>query len=104
MRINFQRKADLLGLNDVLVFPGFLFSFRHFKAILAVVHDLADGRFRIGRDLDKIEVAAFGDLQRLGAGHDAELLAVVSDETDLLVADRIVDLQFFDSDGQTPPK
>ena len=46
-------------------------------AELAVVHQLADRRHRQRRDLHQVHVLLFRHAQRIGDGHDAELLSVV---------------------------
>jgi hypothetical protein len=57
----------------------------------AVVHDPADRRVGVGRDLDQIELLLAGPGQRLGQGADPQLLAVGADEEDLAGSDAVVD-------------
>ena len=97
--------ADLLDLDNLLVFLGFLFLLQLFEALLflanglfvlelSVVHDLADRRNSVRRDLDKVKVLLLGKRQGVGRGHNTKLAAVSSDHAKLLVADLLVDLMF----------
>ena len=43
--------ADFLDLHDPLVLLGFLLPLLLIEAEFGIVHDLADGRGRVGRDL-----------------------------------------------------
>ena len=87
--------ADLLDLHHMLVFTGLFFAFALLKAILAIVHEFAYGGDSLGRDLDQIQPAFFCDMQRLGGRHDAHLLAVFADETDLAIVDVLVQLMHY---------
>src|SRR5262249_23124524 len=60
-------------------------------AVLAVVHDPADGRPLLGGHLDQIELCLAGHLQRLGGRDDAQLLPVDPDEPNRADADLLVD-------------
>ena len=60
---------------------------------LPVVHELADGRLALRRDLDQVEVGLLGELQCLVGRDDADGLAVGSDEADLGNPDPVVDTQ-----------
>ena len=86
--------ADFLDLDDLLVLFGFFFLFQLFKAEFAVVHDLADRRNSVRRNLDKVKVLFLGKRQSVGRGHNTKLAAVSSDHAKLLVADLLVDLMF----------
>ena len=59
--------------------------------VLRVVEDLADGRPRLGRDLDEVELGVGGDPLRFGGVDDADLLAVGADQPHLRNADAVVD-------------
>ena len=71
--------AGLLGLLSRLVL------------VLAVVHDTAHGRVRLGGDLDEVEIELPGDGQGLGQRLDADLLPVVSHQSDFAGPDPVVD-------------
>ena len=59
--------------------------------VLAVVHDPADRRVRLGGDLDEVEIELPGDGERFGQRLDADLLPVVPHQSDLSGPDAIVD-------------
>ena len=74
----------------MLVLFGFLFLLALFKPELSVVHQLADRRNSLGRDFDQVQALFVGDLQRLRGTHDAQLLTLLTDQTDLLVIDLLI--------------
>src|SRR5215471_18317342 len=84
-------ELDLLDLDLALVLAGLLRLLFLLVLVLAVVHDLGDGRVGLGGDLDEIEVLAVGVLARLVRGLDSKLGTVVVDQPDARDADRIVD-------------
>jgi len=57
----------------------------------AIVHDPADGRVGVGRDLHQIELLVAGLRLRFGQGADPQLLAFGTDEEDLAGSDAVVD-------------
>jgi len=63
--------ASLLGLLGLLVLE------------LSVVHDAANGRHRLGRDLDEIEAFLLCHAKRFVRRQDAELSTIVGDDADL---------------------
>lgn len=79
MSIDIQGELNLLDLDGMLIFSRLFFTLRLFKAILAVVHDLADRRLCLGSDLDEVEILFVRDMLGVGSRHDAELSAVRSD-------------------------
>ncbi len=102
--VGVESEANLFDFHHALIFAGFFFALGLFEAIFTVIHDAADGRLRVRSDLDKVEVALVGELLRVARGHDAELFAVVTDHTNFGIADLFIDLRFFRSDVNTPPK
>ena len=102
--VNIQRKLNLFHLDDALVFACLFFPLLLLKAIFAVVHDFADRRFRVRSNFYEIQILLQGKFLRVSNRHDTQLLAVVGNDADFSVADIIVELQFFGSDVQTPPK
>ena len=71
-----------LSAVGVLVFSGFLFLLRLFVAELAVVHQPADGRRRVGRDFDQVHSLGAGQVDRLAELQNTELFAVLCDDPD----------------------
>jgi len=61
-------------------------------AIFVEVRDATDGRGRVGRHLDQIQSARFGDADSFAQRQDADLGAVDVDDADLGRANLIVDL------------
>ena len=100
---NPNTQLNLFDGNDLLILTGFLFPFGLFKAILAVVHDLTNGRIGLGRDLDQIQSAIVRDLLRVAGGMDPQLRTVGINETNLWVSNFFVQLKFLCADGKTPP-
>ena len=88
--IDARRHANLLDLHHVLVLLCFLLLLALLETELAVVHQLANGRDSLGRDLDKIQTLFIGDLQRLIGGHDAHLFTFGTNQADLLVVDILI--------------
>ena len=84
--------ADFFDLSDVLILLRFFFFLCLLEAELAIVHDLADGGIRAGRDLHQVHTLIIGHIQRVLGGHDAELFAIGSDHADLLVSDVLIEL------------
>jgi hypothetical protein len=65
--------------------------------VLAVVHDLADGRVGVGRNLDKVEIGVPGGTKRSRELDDASLLAVGEDKSDTRNFDLRVDALIADA-------
>ncbi len=82
---------DLLHRDVARLPAGFLGLLTLFVLELAVVHDPAHGRVRVGGHLHQVEVEASGHPQSLGHGLDAELVTGGSDEADLPGPDPVVD-------------
>jgi hypothetical protein len=60
----------------------------------AIVHDLADGRVRIGCNLYEIEPFFAGNPQGLRDGYDAKLSSIRRNQPDLLGPDLSIDSDF----------
>lgn len=101
--VGVETETDFLDLRDMLIFTGFLLALRLFEPILTVVHDTANGRDSVRRDLHQIQIVFIRDLLSISGGHNAHLLTVGSDHTDFGVADLFIDLQFLACDGKAPP-
>src|SRR5436309_1890564 len=76
-------EPDLLDLLMTLLLSRFLRSDGLLVLELPVVHDLADGRIRVGRHLDEIKPGRLRLSQRLFPRHDPDLRTVGSDQSDL---------------------
>ena len=98
-----RRHANLLHFHDTLILLGFLGAFGLFKPELAVIHDFAYGRFRIGRDLHEIQSLLCCDTVRFLAGYDTQLLTVFPDQSNFFVDDGIIQFMFRLCDLYTPP-
>ena len=92
MSIDAEAETDLFDLNNVLIFPGFLFFLELVEAEFAVVHDLADRRNGIGRDLDQVKLLLFGHFQGSLRRDDSDHRAVGSDEADFLIPNVFIEL------------
>ena len=88
----------------MLVLAGFLLALALLETELAVIHELANGRIGLRRDLYQIETLFIGDPERLCGGHDAKLLTGGADQTDLAVADLFIELMHIAANTEAPPK
>ena len=95
--------------DDLLLLLGGAFALFLLVEEAAVILDAADGRNRVGRNLDQVEAALAGDFERLKGGQNAQLFAVFVDDADFARANPVVDADkglcrtFVECDG-TPPK
>ena len=103
VRIDIQRHSDFLDIDRLLILSRLFVPLGLFKTILAIVHDTADRRLRLRRNLDEIEILFSGDPHRFFQLEYAKLSPVRIDDTDLFVADFLIDEQFFFADGKAPP-
>jgi len=81
--IGLRPELDLLDLDEALLFPGLLRPFALFILELAVIHDPADRRLCLGRDLHEIQPLFLGLKERLPRRHDPKLFPILADEPDL---------------------
>src|SRR4051794_30673399 len=91
VRVDLQAQPHLLDDGERLVAPGLAGLLRGLVLELPVVHELDDGWPGHGRDLDQVELAVLRQPQRLADRHDADLLTLGTDESDLGDADTVVD-------------
>ena len=92
--VNVEREAGLFDFDHLLVLLGFLLLLLLFKTVLAVIQHLAHRRNGLRCDLDQIQPGVLSSAHGHLNGHNALLLAVCTDQTDLTVTDLTVDLQF----------
>jgi hypothetical protein len=71
--------------------PGFVLPLAELVEILPVVDDAANGGIRRGRNFHQIQALTAGCLQGFEGGHDAELLALLVDDTNFLGPNPFVD-------------
>ena len=91
VRVDLRPELDLLDHGVDLVLAGLTGLQSRFVLELAEVHELADRRAGRGGHLDQVEVSLLGQPQRVLDAHDADLLAVGSDEPHLGYPDAVVD-------------
>ena len=91
VRVDLRPELHLLDDRVGLVAPGLTRLLRALVLELAVVHELADRRPGHRGDLDQVEIGFLGQAQRILDAHDADLLALGTDESDLGDADPVVD-------------
>ncbi|MPM79219.1 hypothetical protein SDC9_126252 [bioreactor metagenome] len=103
MPIYRRRETNFFEFHYLLVLALFLVALDQLEPVLAVVHDLAYGRFAIGRNEHKVEFFVLRERERLRRGVYAELFPVASNKTHFLCVDLIVDHQIDIANIHTPP-
>ena len=96
MRTSFSSTTCLMPARLALL-PALL------VAKLAVVHEAADGRHRVGRHLDQVEATLARHLERIECRDDADLLPFLVDQPDLADADALIDARLDWSCNGGPP-
>ncbi|GAB10830.1 hypothetical protein GOARA_063_00290 [Gordonia araii NBRC 100433] len=91
MVVDLRAELLLLDYGHLLVATRLALLLRCFVLELAVVHDLADRWTGVGRDFHQIQIGFLGQSERILNAHDAHLLTVRSDKSDLRDADALVD-------------
>ena len=71
--------------------PRPIFLFLLLIPALAVIHDSTNWRPSDGRNLNQVQTGLTRHLQRLEWRHDANLLALVADDTDLTRTNPLID-------------
>ena len=99
--VDARRHPNLFDLHHVLVFSGLFFPLALLEPELAVVHQLAHGGIGLRRNLDQVQALLIGDLQGLRRRHDAELLALGTDQANLLVSDLLVQFMHYFTNGRS---
>src|SRR3569833_1454611 len=90
-----RAELQLLHLDLLLLLLGGLALLALFEEVLAVVHDPADRRRGLRRDLHQVQLHLFRQLQRISRGHDTEHVALRTDHPYLRYVDLIVDASVF---------
>ena len=101
MIIDVGAKLEFLDLSGPLVLLHGMDFLALLVLELSIIHQLADGRFGIGRDLDKVEARFLCLLDRHDCGNNAELFSIGSNQPDFLCLDLMVDARF--GINQEPP-
>jgi hypothetical protein len=91
VRVDLEAQPHLLDDGERLVPPGLAGLLGGLVLELPVVHELADRRLGHGSDLDEVELRVLGQTQCFADRHDADLLALGTDQADLGDADTVVD-------------
>jgi hypothetical protein len=89
--VDHRPELDLLDLDHLLLLTGFRGFLLRRIFILPVVHDLADGRIVVRRNLNQIHAGIHGHLDRHHGLDGAVVLAGLIDQLDLRIADIIID-------------
>src|SRR5690606_8703783 len=89
--VDLRPELLLLDRGELLVAAGLPGLLRALVLELAVVHELADRRAGLRRDLDEVELGLLRKAQGVLDAHDSDLFAVRSDQANLGNADAVVD-------------
>jgi hypothetical protein len=89
--VDHRAELDLLDLDDLLLFAGFGLLFLFLESVFAVVQDLADRRYGVGRDFDQVEAGLLGLGQGVCDRDGTEVGAVLVDQVNLANADIFID-------------
>ena len=98
--VDLRAELDLLDDRVDLVLPCLTGLLRGFVLVLAVVHELGDGRTRHRGDLDQVEIGLGRQPQRVLDAHDADLLPVGADQPHFGDANAVIDPRF-SADGSS---
>jgi hypothetical protein len=102
--IDLRSDPDFLELNHVLVLPRFPFLPALFIPEFPIVHEPADGRDGVWRDLDEVKTSLASHLQGFKGRNDADLLALVVDQPDFSDANPLIDPGLRRSGNSLPPQ
>ncbi|MGY4599799.1 hypothetical protein ACVWXL_007545 [Bradyrhizobium sp. GM22.5] len=91
MVVDHRAELDLLDLDDLLPLAGFGGFFLRGILILPVVHDLADGRADVRRDLDQIHAGFLGQADSRDGLDGALVVTGLIDQLDLRIANIVID-------------
>jgi hypothetical protein len=87
----FGSQPDFLDLDLLLLLSRFPFALGLFVLELAKVHDPANGRLSIRRNLDQIQSSVIRKPKRLSGRHNAFVVAFVVDQANLARSDCGID-------------
>ncbi len=97
--VHVDAELDLFYGNRLLMLLGFALFLFLLVEIFPVIHDAANGRLRGGRNLNQVQVLAFGQFQRFEGGHYADLFAFISDHANFAGSNAVIgsDKTFIDT-------
>ena len=95
---------NLFELNDVLIASGIALFSALLVPKLPIIHQTTNGRGCVGRDLNEVQPALTGHLQRFPRRNDPDLATFVVDEPHLANADPLVDARLNWSGNSSPPE
>ena len=84
------RNFDLFHLDDFLLLARFAFAFLLFVFELAEIHDLADRRVRVWRNLNQIEAGISGELHGFGGMNHPDIVTIGADQANFGGTDFII--------------
>ena len=93
--VDCRGQLHFFEFDDALFFAVFLFSFFLVEKIFSVIDNLAHGGNCRRRNLYKVKPLVGRDFKRFSAGHNAEHIAVRTDNPYFGVTDLLVDLRGF---------
>lgn len=88
--IGVRAELDFFDLDDLLFLTGLSFFLLSLVFELAVIHDLADGRVRVWRNLDEVEPCFFCHFHGTLWRYNAHVLAIGPDQADIGPANTFV--------------
>ena len=89
--VRLRAELHFLDLNDLLAGLGLGSTLLFLVAELAVVHQPADRRGGVGRDLDQVDIGLFGHAACLTQPEDTQLLVLYAQQANLGGVDFTVD-------------
>ena len=92
---------DFFDIDTRRLLLGLCGTLARLVLVLAVIHDAADRRVRVGRNLHEIEPSLFRCKQSLADAHNTKHFPCVDDDTDFLGSNGAIDARFLLSYGST---
>ena len=96
MIVDLQSEADFLQLRVRLIAASIAGLLGGFVLVLAVIHELCDGRLGVRRNLNQVEPGLFGQTQRVLDSDDADLFTSGSHEANLGDSNTLIDASLAD--------
>ena len=103
MIVDFWTNPDFLELDDVLVPARFALLLRLLVPELAVIHQAANRRHRVGSHLYKIKPALARHIKRIAGRNHTDLIAFFIDQPDFTNPDSFIDSRLNGSGNGRPP-